>query len=190
MTKPAPVAQPTRKNEILIAVIGLLGVLATATFSNWDKLYPPANVVKSTYTGYTPTGDPQVELRYYFEIAGMRGLLQGMQSEMMSHFRQQIETKYKDRPELVADLFKAMDEELELQYDQILNAYIPIASKYFSVAEIQELNKFYSTPPMRELTRKAPLMTKEFMPLVMTLAAKSGERMEPKVKAILEKHKQ
>ena len=190
MPKSPPVAQSTRRNEALIAILGLLGVLGTAVFSNWDKLYPPANVVKSTYTGYTPTGDPQVELRYFFEVAGVRGLLKGMQSEMLSHFRQQFEAVYKEKPELAADLLKVMSDDFEVQYDEMLNVYIPIASKYFSVPEIQELNRFYSTPPMRELIRKNPLLTKEFMPLVMTLAQKSQERVQPKIKAILEKHKQ
>jgi hypothetical protein len=190
MTKSAATALSTRKNEIVIAVIGLLGVLGTAVFSNWDKLHPPANQVKATFTGYAPTGDPQVELRYFFEVTGMRGLMQGMQTEMLAHFKQQVDDQYKDRPELAAELMKVMSEEIEAQYDQVLNAYIPIASKHFSVAEIQELNKFYSTPPMREMTRRAPLLTKEFMPSVMTLAKKSQERVEPKVRAVLEKYRQ
>lgn len=186
-TKPAP---PGRRNEIVIALIGLLGVLSTAVFSNWDKINPPPNEVKATFSGYAPTGDPQVELRYFFEITGMRTLMQGMQAEMLAHFKQQIAAELGDKPELAAELVKVMSEELEAQYDQVLNAYIPIASKHFSVAEIQELNKFYSTPPMREMTRRMPLMTKEYMPLVMAMAQKSQERIAPKLQAILEKHRE
>ena len=179
-----------RKAEVVIAAIGLLGVLGTAVFSNWDKLYPPPNVVKAEFTGYVPTGDPQIELRYFFEITGMRSLVQGFQAEMLGHFKQQIEQQYEDNPGLVGELIKVMREELGTQYDQILNIYVPIATKHFSVAEIQELNKFYSTPPMREMTRRTPLLTKEYMPLVLVMAQKTQERMGPKVQAILEKHGQ
>lgn len=188
MTELQPASQSSRKNEIAIAIIGLIGIIVTAGFSNWDKIFPPKNVVQSSYTGYAPTGDPQVELHYFTEITGMRGLLRGMQTEMLGPIKKQIETEYEDKPEIAAELLKVIDEELELQYDQTINVYIPIASKYFSVAELQELNKFYSTPAMREMVRKAPLLNKEFIPVAMTVAAKSEERIQPKVEAILAKY--
>lgn len=190
MTELVSTAQSSRRNEIAIAIIGLIGVLATAVFSNLDKIFPPKNVVRSFYSGYAPTGDPQVEFRYFTEITGMRNLVRGMQMDMLGPIRAQIEARYKDKPEISADLLKVIDEEMEMQYDQIMNAYVPVALKYFSVAELQELNKFYSTPAMREMTHKVPLLNKEFMPLVMTLAKKSGERVGTKAEAILAKYKQ
>ena len=39
-------------NEVLIAVIGLAGILVTALLSNWEKLFPKKNVIKATYSGY------------------------------------------------------------------------------------------------------------------------------------------
>lgn len=190
MTKVDSTEKSPRKNEIIIAIIGLTGVLTTSLFSNWDKIYPPKNIVTSSYSGYAPTGDPQVELRYFMEITGMRSTVSGMQTEILRPIKNQIKESYKDKPEISADLLRIIDEEVEPQYDQIINAYIPLASKYFSVEELQELNKFYSTPTMREMTRKTPLLNKEFMPIAMMIAKKSEERVEQKVEAILEKHKQ
>jgi hypothetical protein len=183
-----PASQSPRKNEIAIAIIGLVGIMVTAGFSNWDKIFSPKNVIQSSYTGYAPTGDAQVELRYFSEITGMRGLVRGMQAEMLASSKVEIETQFKDKPEMAKELLKALDEEMELQYDQILNIYIPIASKYFSVAELQDLNKFYSTPAMREMTRKGPLMNKEYMSAAMPLIAKSKDRIQVKVEDILAKY--
>ena len=190
MAKSAPVPQPKPWTQIAIAIISAGGALGVGYMTNWDKFNPPTNVVKSTYAGYTPTGDPQVELRYFFEVNGMRGVLKGLQSEMLSPYRQRLEVQYKDKPELAAELFKVMSDDFEIQYDQVLNAHIPIAAKYFTVAEIQELNKFYSTPAMREFIRKAPLLTKEYGPMVTTLAQQAEERIEAKTKTVLERHKQ
>ena len=175
-----------KRSEILIAVVGLTGVLITGTLSNWDKLFPPPNVVKSTFSGYQPTGDPQIELRYFTEVTGMRDNIKQMQTGMLEHFRKQAEKELSYNPEMVAKVFKIIETEAASQYDEVVNSYVPIASKYFSVAEIQELNKFYSTPVMRELLRKQPLMAKEFIPVAMESAQKSQERMMNKIKEVIE----
>ena len=130
-----------KRNEVLIGILGFIGVLVTAGFSNWDKLFPPDNVVKAQFTGYQPTGDPQVELRYFTEITGMRESLRQMQLDMLNHFRQQAESRAGSNSESIAKRFKIVEEELPAQYDEIVNVFVPIASKYLSVAELQELNK-------------------------------------------------
>lgn len=183
---PAGTASPARSKEVLIAIIGLVGVLATAGFSNWDKIFPPKNVVKSEFSGYQPTGDPQIELRYFIEITGMRSALKQMQMGMIDHFKRQTEALPGARPETVAKAFKILEDDLPTQYDEIVNAFVPIASKHFSVAELQELNKFYSTPVMRELIRKQPIMNSEFLPVAMAQMQKTQERVGGKITALFE----
>lgn len=172
----------SKRNEILIAAIGLVGVLATAVFSNWDKIFPPDDVVKAKFSGYQPTGDPQVELRYFTEITGMRDMLKQTQSGMLDHFRKQAESQAGADPEFVAKSFKIVEEEMATQYDEIMNVYVPIASKHLSVGEVQELNKFYSTPLMRDLiSRKMPLINQEFLPAAMTQMQKSQDRVSRRI---------
>jgi hypothetical protein len=164
------------RGEIVTGVIGLTGIVITALFSNWDKMFPRENVVASTYSGYQPTGDPQVELRYFTEITGMRGMLRGMQAQLLDHYKAQLAADGEADSALMTKLWKIAEEEIDGQYDKVMNVYIPVASKYFSLAEIQELNKFYSTPVMRELVRKQPLMLKEYMPAAMAALQKDQER--------------
>ena len=183
-------ASAAKSKEVLIAVIGLIGVLATAGFSNWDKMFPPANVVKSQFSGYTPTGDPQVELRYFMEITGMRANLKQMQTGMFEHFKKQTEAIPGASPELIGRMFKALEEETSTQYDEIMNAFVPIASKYLAVPELQELNKFYSTPVMREFLRKQPLINSEFIPVAMAQMQKNQERIASRLDALLKEEVQ
>lgn len=179
-------AQSSKRNEILIATIGLVGVLTTAALSNWDKMFPPANEVKSTFSGYQPTGDPQVELRYFTEVTGLRDTMRQMQMGIIEHFRKQAEAEGGANKESLAKVFKILEEEIATQYDEMMNIYVPIASKYLSIAEVQDLNKFYSTPVMRELLRKQPLMNKEFLPVAMVHAQKMQERFGRRVKELME----
>lgn len=179
----APAA--SKRNEILIAVLGLIGVLITGVLSNWDKLFPPSNVVTSTFSGYQPTGNPQIELRYLSEITGMRDRVKQMQAGILEQFRKQAEAKLRDNPEIVANVFKIVEEEVASQYDESMNLYVPIASKYLSVAEIQELNKFYSTPVMREMLRKQPLINEEFLSVVMQNVGKEQERLETRINEVI-----
>jgi hypothetical protein len=181
--------QTARRKEILIAIIGLVGVLTTGVLSNWDKMFPPPNVVKATYAGYQPTGDPQIELRYFTEITGLRDTLKQMQAGMLDHFRKQAESQWPGDTEMLGKMFKVLEEESAAQYDEIMNSYIPVASKYLSTAEIQELNKFYSTPAMRELIRKQPLINKELMPIMMVQLSRSQEKMARRLGAVVEEEK-
>ena len=50
------------KTQIIIATIGLVGVIATALFANWDKMFPPpqTNVVEKRGTEEQPIKDSEV----------------------------------------------------------------------------------------------------------------------------------
>jgi len=184
MGQPASVARAARKNEIIIAVIGVLGVLATAVFSNWDKIFPPSNVVQSPFEGYVPTGDIEVELRYLMEITGGRRLMADYRAAVLESGRKEAEALHKDDPELLAEINKVLEDEGANLYDEALRIYIPVASKYFWLAEIQELNKFYSTPVMRDLMRKQPLIIAEYAPLALAKAEEMQARVMQRIDAI------
>ena len=179
-------AQSSKRNEILIATIGLVGVLTTAALSNWDKVFPPANEVKSTFSGYQPTGDLQVELRYFHEVTGFRDNMRQMQMGIIEHFRKQAEAEGGANKVALDNAIKILEEELDAQIDEVMNINVLIASKYFSIAEVQDLNKFYSTPVMRERLRKDSLITKEYLSVAMPLLQKRLERLDRRFKELME----
>jgi uncharacterized protein len=177
------------QKEVLIAAIGAIGVIITGVVSNWDKLFPPNNVVTATYSGYRPTGDPEVELRYFMEITGMRGMTKHMQDEVVKYFKTQSVAEH-GNPELAEKVFQIVDEELENTFDQAMNTYIPIALKYLTPEQVQELNKFYSTPIMRELVRATPLINKEYMPLVMAEMQKAQVKVQERLEKLVQEERE
>jgi hypothetical protein len=48
----------TSRTQIVIAVIGLVGVLTAALISNWDKIFVKNNPVESTHSTVSPTAVP------------------------------------------------------------------------------------------------------------------------------------
>lgn len=136
-----------------------------------DLMFPGASTgkIKSTYSGYQPTGDFETELRYFFELTGAR--------EMMEHMYDPI---YSANDDLITALtgqkpFAAPGENSltratgGITYDDLINLMIPIYKKHFTVAQIQELNKFYSTPAMRALSHETAVLQPELTAAAMQL---------------------
>jgi len=81
-------AKKSRSNEIIIAILGLVGVLATAVISNWDKMFPNRGTVAARYEGYRPTGNFETELRYNLEVTGARKSFEGIPKLVATMFYQ------------------------------------------------------------------------------------------------------
>ena len=58
------------KRELLITLIGLVGMVLTGVFTNWEDTF--ADTITVEYENYIPTGKFETELRYYFDIIGQR----------------------------------------------------------------------------------------------------------------------
>lgn len=166
------------RKEIIIAVIGLIGVSVTALLSNWDKLYPKENVITTSYTGYTQTEDPKSEFRYFMEITGVRDQMLTMQRGLLAQEKIQLAELFKDNPELLDKFYSIIDEELPHLNERLIASYIQIASQYFTLEEVQELNKFYSTPVMREMIRRQPLLAKTYIQEVGPISTDFEKRLE------------
>lgn len=179
------------KNEKTIAVIGLVGVLITAAFSNWDKIFPPEGVVTTTYSGYTPSNNRESELRIYYEISGHRDTLLGQQQQIFQQSLIEEGGEVADllkHPELVETINTVVEDEFVSNYAEILHVLIPIAAKYYSLEEIQSLNKFYSTPEMREMVRKQPLIAAASVGPLLRVKDMSEERLFEKLGPTVEKY--
>ncbi len=174
----------SKKNEITIAVIGLLGVLVTALFSNWDKIFPNQNEVRANYSGYRSTGVFETELRYLFEVSGQRIMIENLQQQAVIALRNNLIIEH---PENAKEINLIMDASLEEAptVDDIIRKLLPIYRNYFTVEELQELNKFYSTEIMQNMIRKTPTLMQEFAPLQLELIQDHQARIAAKLGDVL-----
>lgn len=158
----------TKGNEVLIAVIGLIGVLVTAGLSNWDKIFPDSNVIEAKYSGYRPTDNYETELRHFINVSGTRLALDNMQKQLVHNFKMQLSAQY---PEDSEEIKKVMDIALEeaITLDEMILKMIPVYKNHFTLQEIQELNKFYSTETMQNMIKKLPLLAQEAAPIQVEL---------------------
>ena len=154
----------SRKNEIIIAVIGLLGILVTATFSNWDKIFPNPNEFRANYSGYRATGNFETEYRYFFEVSGTRLAIESMQQHLTNALRMNLITENPDNALVINVIMDASVKEA-ITIDEVIKKFLPIYRKHFTIEELQELNKFYSTEIMQNMIRKTPVLTQEAAPL-------------------------
>jgi hypothetical protein len=167
------------ESTIVVAIIGLVGVLATALFSNWDKLF--GNVVQARATR-TPTDNFETELRYYFEVSGTRAATESMQQQMIQNQKLDLLSMYPQDAEMINREFDAIAREA-IRFEDVIKALLPVYQKHFTLGEIQELNKFYSTDVMRGMVTKMPLITQEAAPIQVRLLSdyfqRLGERLDP-----------
>ncbi|MGH9238813.1 MAG: DUF2059 domain-containing protein [Vicinamibacterales bacterium] len=167
-----------KRSEVAIATLGLLGVIITGTLSNWDKLF--GTVVEAKYSGYRPTGTFETELRYYFEVAGVRQASESMQAQLLGSIKADLLAKNPDDADEIASIVEAAAKEAP-QLDDILRDLVPVYQKHFSLQEIQELNKFYSTELMQGLVRKVPLLNQDAAPIQVKMMNEFMERFQARL---------
>jgi hypothetical protein len=173
----------SRRTEITIAIIGLLGILATAVFSNWDKIF--SKVIQESYTGYRPTDNFETELRYYFDVSGVRATAEIMQQQLISEYKMVLITESPESAEKIDAIMSTVLEESPT-LDEVIKKYMPVYRKYFTIEEIQRLNKFYSTETMQNLVKKLPLLTQEIVPLEIELTQDYLSRLGAKLDEFLD----
>lgn len=177
----------SKKNEITIAIIGLIGILLTGVLSNWDKIFPDPEVmqIQVNFSGYRATGNFETELRYYFEVSGVRAIMENMQQQLANSFKMELTAQY---PEYVEEIDAAMNVALEeaITLDESIKKLLPVYRKYFTVQELQELNKFYSTEIMQNMINKMPLLTQELAPLQVELFQDFERRVETRLEEIFQ----
>jgi hypothetical protein len=78
-------ASVLKRTDVIVAIIGLVGVLATAVFSNWSKLFPDQGVVTASYSGYKPTNDFETDFRYYVDVSSLRRTMEARADSVRFH---------------------------------------------------------------------------------------------------------
>jgi hypothetical protein len=166
--------------EIIVAIIGLIGVLVTALLSNWDTLF--GNVVRASYSPeYTPTKNFETELRIFFEVSGVRATLESAQKNILQNQRIELLTKYSEKAEIINKEYDAIADEA-ITLDEAIKALLPVYRKYLTIDEIQQLNKFYFTDVMQGLTSKMPMLAQEAAPIQAKLVDTYLQRLSERLK--------
>jgi hypothetical protein len=163
---PAAAARPGLRirSDVLIAIIGLVGVVFTGMVSNWDKIFHADSVI-SERANYTPAGDFESELRVYMEKSGTRAQMEDLQGRLLDAMQQQMTTQ---DPADAAKIVRLIAEVKKVQpsFEDILKRLLPIYQKYYTIDEIRALNKFYSTPTMQSMIAKNPLIARDTQPIL------------------------
>ena len=171
-------------NEVTIALIGLTGVLVTAFISNWDKLFPKKNEVKAIFSGYNQTNDFETELRYYFLASGTRKLIESMVKQLLLNQKAALIQQYPEDSKKITKVIEVSLEEA-ITVDDVIKNLLPVYKNYFSIEELQELNKFYSTEIMQNMTKKNVGLTIEAAPIQIKLMNDYQKRLNDRIDDIL-----
>lgn len=180
MTTAATKQKPSKRGEIIIAIIGMLGVALTGVFSNWDKIFPKQNVVQATYSGYRPTGNFETEFRYYFDVSGSRQGLESMQRQLLINAKNAALTQNPTDAENIEKAFQIIEREA-IKLDDVIREILPIYENHFTLVELQELNKFYSTEAMQAMVKKLPLVTQDAAPGQLRMMNEYLERVSSRL---------
>jgi Uncharacterized protein conserved in bacteria (DUF2059) len=164
MSDSASQVSSKKYETVIIAIIGLVGVLFTAVASNWDKLF--YHTVTATYTGYQPTGNIETEIRYLLEVNGTRAGLKEMQDGMIESAKAQLVAADPTHPEKTQKFLDFLRKNTP-SYEDTLGILIPLWEKHFNLEEVQELNRFFSTPQMQQMVSAQPQVIREMNPILM-----------------------
>ena len=164
-----------------VAIITALGGIVVAIVGNWDKLFRRNSVITATFSGYRPTGDFETEYRHYFEVSGAR---KALESWMLAQFRDGrvnalSEVEGPGEADEINKAFDRIERETPRYLDDVIRAYLPVYQRHFTLAELQELNKFYSTEAMQHMVQQLPAVMQEATPLTAQLVQEFVERALP-----------
>ena len=163
--------------EVLVAIVGVIGMIVTAVLSNWNKLFPDKDQITAKVSGYRSTGVYETELRYFFEVSGGRAMIEGMISQLLQQEKMQSIQEYPEHAKEITEIFHAIAKEATT-VDQAIRKLLPVYQKYYSIDQIQELNRFYSTEIMQQMISKNQALTVEAAPLQLELMNEGQERIK------------
>lgn len=167
------------RNEIIIALIGLAGVIFTAVISNTDKLFGDDSDVRDV--AISESNDIEVQIRYFIQVSGLRNSLETMK-------RIRIE-KLKEQHQTTDEVIQCVLDN-QIQNEQLIEVMVKVFRSHVTLDELKELNRFYSSETMKSYVKASPLITRDLIAGVDNLYERMyvrnkaiiGTRIEPKAK--------
>jgi hypothetical protein len=150
-------------SEVTVAAIGALATVFAAVIPNWGSIFLGHKYVRESYVGYTPTGDFDKELRVFYELSGFRETFKTEMQSVLGTMREQYEQLLPAQTEAIDFVLDSVAKagSYDLLYDQVIDSTIPVAREYFTTAQLQELNKLYSTQIMQAMVKAQPHYIKD-----------------------------
>lgn len=156
-------AAPSR-NEIVIAVIGLLGVIFTGVASNWDKISSPT---RTTANSAIVSDDINVQVRYYVETSGMRSGLEALEKDRAERYKRE----YKADQDTVNCML-----DMGLPTTKLIDIAINTLKNHFTLEEIKELNRVNASPIMMRVAEKQPAIALDLIKGIQEAADRAHRR--------------
>ena len=147
----------------------------TAVVSNWDKLFGKGETIQAKTT-YRPTGKFETELRYFLDVSGSRETSDSQTQQLIQIEKMNELVKNPENAEEINKRFDVITKEA-IRFDDVIRALLPVYQKHFTLAELQELNKFYSTETMQNMIVKLPLIVQDAAPIQVKLISDYFERI-------------
>ena len=176
-TQPKTLPRPEEEQKMATtttttaALIGAIGLVLGTVVSNVDDIYQllsGTKTITAEYSGYQPTGVFETELRYYYEVTGLRVAVVDLQERLIDSQVTLLTAEFPEDREEIERIANAVREESP-QVSELIDVVVPIFEKYFTVEEIQELNRFYSTEIMQGTVSKQRLVNAEAAPILAEL---------------------
>lgn len=161
--------------QLAVAIVGVVSGIGTAVIGNWDKLFRKDKVLTTTFSR-PPTNNFETELRYFIDVSGTRQGLESTQRQLLLQQRSNALSENPGNSEKINALFRAIEEEA-IQLDDVVRALMPVYQKHYTLPELQELNKFYSTDAMQNMVRKLPALAQDAAPIQVELQADFFKRL-------------
>lgn len=159
----------------IAAVSGSIGLVVSAVISNWDKIFSNAITVKTE--GYKPSGVPETELRHLLEVSGTRATYRQQMNMMFDAMEKQWISQAPDEARQIAKMMEFIRETAPT-LDDIFEEISPIWMRYFTLKDIQDLNRFYSTQQMQGMLRAMPGVLADMAPVMNRMMAEEEKKIE------------
>ena len=142
------------RNEIIIALIGLLGVIFTAIASNYDKFFVDNKIINKHISPYENIEDIGMQLRYFVEVSGFRDSLE----EMDRITAEKYKLKY-GATNIVVDCI--LDN--RIQKEQLIELFVETMKSHITLEQIKDINNLYSSESMKSYNKSSPLIVRDLV---------------------------
>ena len=150
--------------EITVAVIAGVAVLGAALISNFDKL-SQSNAKKSEIS-YVPSNDIDLEIRHHLDLIGVPDLTNQMKQHLAQRYREKFHLKDTEIACILDTSFFA---------SEFTEVFVAASKKYLSLQDVQELNKFYSSPVMKHYLQQQSAIAREIFTAMDELGDKKAQ---------------
>jgi hypothetical protein len=113
--------------------------------------------------------EKQTEIEKMIQLIGIKQMIDQMSAQMLT----QLKTSNPNMPESYWTKVQ-----IAMSAQSLLDKMIPIYDKYFTLEELKETNKFYSSPVGQGLVTKLPIIMQESSSVGKEWGAESIERLK------------